>query len=320
MRNAITDVPGLRVGQAQHETMQTGVTVVLPDRPAPAVVDHRGGGIGSRGSSVLALGSSVTAVHGIALSGGSAYGLDATGGVMHALRQQGVGFAIAGEVVPIVAQSIIFDLVAGGKTDWEHPPWWALGAEATAHAGLDVAEGNVGAGRGATAGRLKGGVGTASMRVDDVTVGALAVANPVGEVVIPGTRTFWGWMHERDGELGGQTPPNRAHTPTAPATGSALENTTLVIVATDAILPRDALFRLAVMAQDGLATAIRPAHGPLDGDTVYALSTEHVAVEASPALVGRLGAAAADTVARAIMRAVYAAEAIPGYPAYRDLT
>ena len=317
--NTICDVPGIRVGNAEDPALVTGVTVVLPERPAVAAVDHRGGGIGARDTVLLGPGSTVGAVHAIALSGGSAYGLDAAGGVMHGLRGRGVGFAVGAEVVPIVPSAIIFDLLAGGPKAWEHPPWWALGLSALEAAGTGFALGNAGAGMGATAGALKGGLGAASVRDGEVTVGALAVANPVGSVLIPGTRTFWAWAHERAGELGGQVPP------VAPlpeedegAAAPPLANTTLAVVATDAALTRDQAQRVAIMAQDGLARAIRPVHAPLDGDTVFALSTGARQVDVGPAGLGRLGSLAADCVARAVARGVYEAEALAGYPAYRD--
>lgn len=317
--NTICDVPGIAVGQAEDRALTTGVTVVVPDEPALAAVDHRGGGIGARDTVLLGPGSTVTEVHAITLSGGSAYGLDAAGGVMHGLRSDGRGFAIAGEIVPIVPGAIIFDLVTGGPKVWDHPPWWQLGARAYAACNRDVALGNAGAGLGATAGALKGGTGSASLVDAGWTVGALAIANPVGEVVIPGTDTFWAWSSERDRELGGQTPPQAAASARPPSSGTPLANTTLAVVATDAPLTRDQATRLAIMAQDGLAHAIRPAHGPYDGDTVFALSTAGGRRETSPADLTRLGTQAAECVARAIARGVYEADGLAGYPGYREV-
>jgi L-aminopeptidase/D-esterase-like protein len=185
-RNSITDVPGIQVGNAELPGLVTGATAVIPDRPAVAAVDVRGGGPGTRETEALAAGSTVQQVHGIVLAGGSAYGLDAAGGVMHWLRRQGRGFAIGGAVVPIVPGAIIFDLLTGGPKDWDHPPWWELGYRAATAASRDFALGNAGAGLGARAGKLKGGLGTASVQSGGITIGALAVANPVGSVVIPG--------------------------------------------------------------------------------------------------------------------------------------
>lgn len=319
--NSICDVPGIGVGQSEDPALLTGVSVIVPERPVICAVDHRGGGIGSRDTVVTMPGSTVETVHAICLSGGSAYGLDAAGGVMHALRSRGRGFAIGREVVPIVPTAIVFDLLTGAPKEWDHPPWWRLGLEAFEAAGTDIRLGNTGAGIGATAGAIKGGTGTASYRADGVTIGALAIVNPAGSVLVPGTRTFWGWMFEEDGELGAQQPPARPdHLHETPATPHAAgANTTLAVVATDAALSREQALRLAIMAQDGLARAIRPVHGPLDGDTVFALSTGAVPFSGTPADLAALGSLAADAVTRAVMRGVFEAETVAGVTAYRDL-
>jgi L-aminopeptidase/D-esterase-like protein len=298
----------------------TGATAVVPERPALAAVDVRGGGPGTRETEALAAESTVQEVHGLALSGGSAYGLDTAGGVMHWLRQQGCGFAIGGTVVPIVPGAIIFDLTLGGPKDWDHPPWWDLGYRAAQIAGADFALGNAGAGMGARAGKLKGGLGTASVRWNGLTLGALAVVNPVGSVVIPGTRTFWAWPFELEGEFGGQTPPDAPpadldHDFATPAGA----NTTLTVIATDADLTRAQAKRVALMAHDGYARAIRPVHTPLDGDTVFVLATGAIPLADPVGDLARLGMLAADCAARAITRGVYEAAALAGWPAYRDL-
>jgi L-aminopeptidase/D-esterase-like protein len=323
-RNSITDVPGIQVGNAELPGLVTGATAVIPERPAIAAVDVRGGGPGTRETEALAAGSTVQQVHGIALAGGSAYGLDAAGGVMHWLRRQGRGFAVGGAVVPIVPGAIIFDLntgeTSGGPKDWDHPPWWELGYRAAAAASRDFALGNAGAGLGARAGKLKGGLGTASVQSGGITIGALAVANPVGSVVIPGTRTFWAWPFEMNGEFGGQTPP------TAPPadldyafTRPAGTNTTIAVIAIDAQLTRGQAKRIAVMAHDGFARAIRPVHSPLDGDTVFVLAAGGAALADPINDLARLGMLAADCTARAITRGVFEAQALAGWPAYRDL-
>ena len=262
----------------------------------------------------------MTEVHGICLSGGSAFGLDATGGVMHALRASGRGFRIGEALVPLVPSAIIFDLMVGEQRDWDHPPWWDLGRQAAEALGTDVCLGNAGAGMGATAGPLKGGVGTASVTASDYTVGALAIANPVGGTVIRGTSTFHAWMLEQNGEFGGQTALTgqpEIFTTDGDA-GYPLGNTTLAVVATDAALTKDQAQRVAVMAQDGLAKAIRPVHGPLDGDTVFVLSTGARSAPDAWSGITEIGTLAADTVARAITRAVYEAESLAGYPSYRE--
>jgi len=319
-RNSITDVEGIRVGNAEHAELVTGVTAVIPDAPAIAAVDVRGGGPGTRDIEALAPESTVQEIHGIALGGGSAYGLDAAGGVMHWLRGQGRGFAIGGTVVPIVPAAIIFDLTTGGPKRWDHPPWWALGHQAAGKAGLDFALGNAGAGMGARAGMLKGGLGTASAVWGGFTVGALAVANPVGSPVVPGTATLWAWPFELAGELGCQTPPRQAPEP-APydyMRGRG-ESTTLAVIATDARLSRAQAKRIALMAHDGFARAIRPVHSPLDGDAVFVLATGAKALGDPVGDVAQLGMIAADCAARAIARGVYEARPLAGFPAYRDL-
>jgi L-aminopeptidase/D-esterase-like protein len=320
-RNSITDVPGILVGNAEAPELVTGATAIIPEHPAIGAVDVRGGGPGTRETEALATESTVQEVHGLAFSGGSAYGLDAAGGVMHWLRSQGRGFVIGGTVVPIVPAAIIFDLATGRPKDWDHPPWWELGHQAAEAAGTDFALGNAGAGLGATAGRLKGGLGTASVTWDGITLGALAVANPTGSVVIPGTSTFWAWPFEMAGEFGGQTPPSAPpadpdHDFTASPPGA---NTTLTVVATDAKLTRAQAKRVALMTHDGFARAIRPVHTPLDGDTVFVLATGVRPLTDPVGDLARLGMLAADCAARAIARGVYEAAALAGWPAYRDL-
>ena len=319
-RNSITDVPGIRVGNAEDRGLTTGVSVVLPDAPAVAAVDCRGGGPGTRETDALAPGRTVEAVHAVVLSGGSAYGLAAADGAMGWLRAQGRGHRVGQALVPIVPAAILFDLLTPELGDWESPPWHGLGHAACAAAGSEIALGNAGAGLGCTAGALKGGLGTASFVADGITLGALAAVNSMGEVVIPGTRSFWAWPLEQAGELGGLGPPA-----TAPAglgfdfAGATPRNTTLGVIATDAALTRDQALRVAIMAQDGIARAVRPAHGPLDGDTVFVLSTGARALGDPLADLGRLGMLAGDALARAIMRGVHAAEGLAGLPAWRDL-
>lgn len=325
-RNAITDVPGIRVGNAEDHALLTGTTAIVPDAPVVAAADVRGGGPGSRETEALAPEATVQEVHGIVLSGGSAFGLDAAGGVMDWLRAQGRGFHIAGAVVPIVPAAIIFDLATGGPKSWQHPPWWALGRQAAEGAGPDFALGNAGAGLGARAGAIKGGLGTASAIVGDITVGALAVVNSAGSVVIPGSRHFWAWALEIGTEFGGLGPPHAMPSDLdhrflteMPGRDTPGANTTLVVVATDAALSRAQTKRMALMAHDGLARAIRPVHTPLDGDTVFALATGARALADPVHDLARLGMVAADCAARAIARGVYEAEGLAGVPAWRDL-
>lgn len=321
-RNLITDVPGIRVGNAEQPDHLTGVTVVLPDRPTIAAVDVRGGGPGTRETDAMQPSALVERADAIVLSGGSAFGLDAAGGVASWLAARGRGFQVGEARVPIVPSAILFDLLNGAPKDWGHmPPYRGLGAKACDAAREDFALGNAGAGMGATAGALKGGLGSVSARDDDgLIVGALAAANPVGSAVMPGQSTLWAWMLEQNGELGGQTPPESPVTlePDLPEVLQAGANTTLVVVAVSAPLTRPQALRVAIMAQDGIARAVRPAHTPYDGDTVFVLSTGD-GHPPGPAEIARIGAIAADCTARAIARGVYEADPAAGKPSWREV-
>jgi L-aminopeptidase/D-esterase-like protein len=321
--NSLLDVSGIAVGNAGDEKVLTGVTVILPDRPMVAACDTAGGGPGSRETALLDPESTVKVVHAIVLSGGSALGLDAAGAVANRLRAQGRGLDVGGAIVPLVPSAIIFDLLNGGDKAWgEEAPYrrLALAAlEAVSHDELTL--GNAGAGMGAKAGKLKGGLGSASL-VDSAgfTVAALAVANPLGSVAMPENECFWAWPYERDGEFGSRAPTGRPIADLDFSFNGLLpaQNTTLAVVATDAALDRMQARRIAIMAQDGFARAIRPVHTPLDGDTVFVLAGGERPL-ADPVIdVARLGMMAADCVARAITRGVYEARSVPGWPAWRD--
>ena len=327
-RNAITDVAGIRVGNAEDDKAWSGVTVVLADAPATIGVDVRGGAPGTRETDLADPACLVESCDAVVLSGGSAFGLDAAGGVMQWLAEQGRGFAVGPARVPIVPAAILFDLLNGGDKEWPEPPYRALGRAAVAAAAADFAQGNAGAGLGAKAGRLKGGLGTASFVTDGgLAVGAVMAVNPSGSVLIPGTRTFWAWQLAQGDELGVQVPPGGPIDPLAdlfpdpPAPESVLgagANTTIGVVATNARLSKAEAGRLAIMAQDGMARAIRPCHTPFDGDTIFVLATGAVELpEPRPALLSLLGSLAADCVARAIARGVYLAQPLGPWPAYR---
>ncbi len=325
-RNLITDVPGLAVGNADDVGAATGTTVVLADRPAVAAVDVRGGAPGTRETDLLDPSCVVDAVDALVLSGGSAFGLDAAAGVMGWLAERGRGFAIGSARVPLVPSAILFDLANGGDKAWTEPPYRRLGRAAVEAAGPDFRLGSAGAGLGALAGALKGGLGSASaVTPDGTTVGALVAANPVGSVIMPGSAgVFWAWPWEQAGEFGGRRPDRPVDLDDwgGCRDGLRLElggHTTIAVIATDATLTKAEAKRLAIMAQDGLARAVRPAHTPYDGDLVFALATGRAPAPGRPEHLVRLGGLAADCLARAIARAVYEATALAGLPAWRDL-
>ncbi len=327
MKNQLTDIAGIKVGQAHDANVSTGVTVVLPSAPILCAVDVRGGGPGTRETDALGADGSVTHAHAIVLSGGSVYGLDAAGAVTTELGRKRIGYEIAPDPVPvspIVPAAILFDNANGGDKAWgDKPPFAALGKQALSAAEMasestDFKQGKAGAGYGATAGIYPGGLGSASERVGDTTVSALIAANPIGSPYMPknnedDTNCFWAWDCEMDDEYGGKKPP-ADYTHTA-AQDTKLEflrargaSTVIGVVATDAKLTHAELRRLAIMAQDGIALAVRPSHTPMDGDTLFALSTENIPID-TPRVVAlsELGAAAARCVARALSRGIYLA-------------
>jgi L-aminopeptidase/D-esterase-like protein len=315
MRNLITDVPGVRVGHAQDARLGSGTTAVVLDQPAVAAVDVRGGAPGTRETDLLDPGMLVEHIDAIALSGGSAFGLEAASGVQAWLREQGRGFVVGPARVPIVPGAILFDLTHPGDKSWgRFPPYRDFGYAAAAGAGSDFALGSVGAGLGATTRGLKGGIGSASALVDGITVGALAAANAAGSMVVGDGPWFWAAPFEVGKEFGGRGFPSmlpagalEPHTK-----GAVRANTSLVVVATDAALTKSQAKRLAIMAQDGLAHAIFPVHTPVDGDVVFAVATGRRPLADPPRDLIRIGAVAMQVVARAIARGVYEATALSG--------
>ncbi len=324
-RNLITDVPGVRVGNAQDAQLASGVTVVLFDQPAVASIDVRGGGPGTRETDLLDPQMAVPGIDAITLSGGSAYGLDAPSGAQAYLREQGRGYQVGAARVAIVPGAILFDLLNGGDKDWgRFPPYRELAYAAAANASLDFALGSVGAGTGATTVNLKGGLGSASaVTADGFIIGALAAVNAAGSVVVGDGPWFWAAPFEDNGEFGGRgfpspLPPGALD----PRTKGALrQSTALVVVATEAALTKAQAKRLAVAAQDGLARASYPVHTSLDGDVVFAASTGAKPLADPTFAFMRLGAVAANVVARAVARGVYEATALPfagALPSWRD--
>ncbi|WP_306118367.1 MULTISPECIES: P1 family peptidase [unclassified Roseitalea] len=321
-RNLITDVPDLRVGQATHARIKSGVTAVICDVPTTAGVQVLGGAPGTRETDLLEPHNTVQTVDAVVLAGGSAFGLDAAAGVQDWLAEQGRGFPVGAHRVPIVPAAILFDLINGGDKDWgDKSPYRALGALAAQAADDHFSIGSHGAGAGATTAGLKGGLGSASAMLDDpqITVGALVAVNCLGSVTVGDTRHFWAAPFEIDGEFGGLGP---AHPLPVNATeiavkfrqmasDRALANTTIGVIATDARLTKAQCKRLAIAAHDGLARAIWPAHTPFDGDCIFALSTNRIDVEDDQDVFIDLCAAAASAMARAVARGVYAAHEEP---------
>ncbi|KAA9010489.1 P1 family peptidase [Histidinibacterium aquaticum] len=305
--NCLTDVPGILVGHASDPALKSGVTVVTSERPFSAGVQVMGGAPGTRETDLLAPDKTVGEVHALVLSGGSAFGLAAADGVAEGLRALGRGFEVAGQRVPIVPAAILFDLANGGDKNWDRSPYPALGRAALEAASEEVAVGSVGAGTGALTADLKGGLGTASLKVGDATVSALVAVNALGSAVVDGGPHFWAAPFEIGGEFGGR---GLARTVPSdwPRTKLDATATTIAVVATDAPLDKAGCTRLATAAHDGIARALVPAHTPMDGDLVFALSTG-TGPEADPV---RLGHGAALCLSRAIARGVFAASAAEG--------
>jgi L-aminopeptidase/D-esterase-like protein len=324
-RNLITDVDGIKVGNAVDRQAWSGTTVVIPDERAVAAAEVRGGAPGTRDINALDPSCRIDAIDAIVLSGGSMFGIDAAAGVTNVLAAAGRGYRINTAVVPIVPAAILFDLNNGGDKSWgEDPPYRRLGAEAARALGLDFALGNVGAGLGAKAGRLKGGLGSASLvSPEGIQVGALVAVNAWGETVMPGSRHFWAWPFEQGEEYGGLGAPALKGSvdlemPRPPVPPSPAANTTIAIVATNVALDKGEARRVALMADDGLARSIRPVHTPFDGDTVFALSTGRLPI-ADLTMLTLVGHMAADCLARAVARGVYHAETLGRFPGWKTL-
>jgi L-aminopeptidase/D-esterase-like protein len=328
VKNLLTDIAGVRVGHADDARLASGATAVIFDSPAVAAIDVRGGGPGTREDALLDLANTVERVDALALSGGSAFGLDAGGGVQAWLAEHGRGFRIRDAVIPIVPGAIMFDLLNGGDKSWgRFSPYRDLGYAAAASAGTEFALGSVGAGLGATTANFKGGLGSASaVTASGITVAALAVVNAVGSVTVGDGPWFWAAPFEVNGEFGGRGLPG-AFTPDMLAmrikggpAATSRENTTLAVVVTDATLTKTQAKRLAMIAQTGFARAIYPVHAPLDGDVLFAAATCEKPVDPLVGLT-ELGMVAANVVARAIARGVFTAIALPfadALPAWKD--
>jgi L-aminopeptidase/D-esterase-like protein len=313
--NLITDVDGLLVGNAEDTPAKTGVTVLRAQDRAVAAVDMRGGAPGTRETDALNPAGLNVGIDAIVLSGGSVYGLEAASAMTNWLGARGQGYKLLNSslAAPVIPSAILFDLTNGGDKAWgETPPYAELGRRAAASASKTFALGKAGAGKGARAGAYEGGLGSASFVTEEGwQVGALVAANPFGSPYIPGTSTLWAWPWEQNIEMGGQTPPLEKLKPgilpsDTKLSARANENTTLAIVATNIALSTAQTQRLAIMAQDGMSRAISPIHTPFDGDVVFALSTGKLELpDPWPLSLTKLGALAADCLARAIGRAIW---------------
>lgn len=285
--DSFTDVGGIKVGQAHDAEVNTGVTVILPDEPIAMGVDVRGGGPGTRDTDALDPTCLVDKVHALVLSGGSVFGLAAADGVTAALSEAGVGLPFGPRALPVVPSAILFDLRNGGNKDWgAEPPYRNLGMAALKGAGLSVEHGRAGAGYGAQAGGLQGGIASASLQTQEgIIVSAIVAVNSFGSVG-----------------------PKKHGVVDMPKIGLAGTNTTIGAVATNLDLDKAGCTRLAMMAQDGYARAIKPIHTPFDGDTVFAMATGEKTLERDLAsTLAVVGTLAADCVERAIEKAVSAA-------------
>ena len=290
--DSLLDVGGLKVGSAQDASVLTGVTAIIPDEPVAMGVDVRGGGPGTRDTEALDPTCLVDKVHGLVLSGGSVFGLAAADGVISPLSENGIGLAISPVAVPVVPSAILFDLMNGGDKNWGgEPPYRALGKQAAEAAGESIQNGASGAGFGARAGAERGGLGTASLVLPDgLSVGAIVAVNSFGAAASA--------AEAEHGQV------------TLPKLGFPGTNTTIAAVATNYDLDKAGCKRVAMMAQDGFARAIRPIHTPFDGDTVFALSTGQQTTDQETAVtMAVLGTLAADCLVRAIEKAVEAANA-----------
>jgi L-aminopeptidase/D-esterase-like protein len=322
-KNLITDILGLTVGHATDDAVKSGVSVILCGDGFTAAVDVRGGGPGTRETDALALENLVSRVHAVVLAGGSVFGLAAADGVAAILSARGTGLTLrpGSPAIPIVPSAVLHDLANGGDKDWElEPPYRNLGMLATDSADSQFSLGAVGAGRGAMAGFHPGGIGSTSLDLGDgIMVGAYVTLNSIGSPFMPDNETFWAWPFELESEFGGRGGPRNPMDLSDPMPDQSRlwaigrmnpgTNTTLAVVACNADLSAAECKRVAMMAHDGLARAIRPAHTPFDGDTIFALASAETPLDNSllrAAHVGRIGSAAADCLARAIARAAYA--------------
>jgi L-aminopeptidase/D-esterase-like protein len=328
LKNLLTDIAGVRVGHADDAKLASGATAIVFDQPAVAAIDIRGGGPGTRDGALLDLANTVERIDAIALSGGSAFGIETGGGIQAWLAEQGRGFRVREALIPIVPGAILFDLLNGGDKAWgRFAPYRDLGYAAAAAAGSEFALGSVGAGLGATTATFKGGLGSASaVTSSGVKVAAIIAVNAVGSATVGDGPWFWAAPFEVGGEFGGCGLPDgftddmlKMRIKGGPA-ATERENTTIGVVVTDAVLSKPQAKRLAMIAHTGFARAVYPVHAPTDGDVLFAAATCAKPIDPIVGLT-ELGMVAANVVARAIARGVYSATALPfpgAQPAWKD--
>ena len=318
-KNLITDVDGILVGHAQDDDIKSGVSVLTANTPFNASYMVMGGAPGTRDTDLLEPDKTVSEIDAIVLSGGSAFGLDAATGVSERLRNIGRGFRVGQMTVPIVPTAILFDLSNGGNKDWAANTYQTMGSAAYDARGLDFDLGTIGAGAGALSGQIKGGLGSASIKLPSGgNVGAMMAANPIGNVIDTSGK-FWAAPFEIGTEFGGLGPVTSSHlineiSRSKLAHLAPLQNTTIGIVATDLALNKAQLKRLATAAHDGIAHAIVPSHLPFDGDLIFAISTRRRPEPADNIEFAMLCHSASVCVARSIARGVYHAK-----PAAKDV-
>lgn len=330
-KNSITDIGGLKVGNAENKAVKTGVTALLPDKPAVASVQVLGGAPGARETDLLEPHNMVEAVHALVLAGGSAFGLDAGGGVQSALKQKGIGLELGPHRIPLVPTAILFDLANGGDKDWgRDTPYFNLGYAAAENASTDFDLGTAGAGYGALTATAKGGLGSASTVLNSgITIGALVAVNAVGSATVGSAHHFWAAPFEIGDEFGGLGLPSPMPEDAADLRikfremhRTAMANTTIGIIATDAELTKAEAKRLAISAHDGFARALWPSHTPMDGDLIFALATGGAGRRPDADDSVDMAGAAASTMARAVARGVYEAHSEAGdvFPAWSRLS
>ncbi len=324
-KNLITDVCGILVGNAQNDQLKSGVSVLYGDKPFLTGFHVMGGAPGTRETDLLAPDKIVQLVDAIVLSGGSAFGLEAASSIANELKKKGRGFPTSSLSVPIVPSAILYDLNNGGNKNWKENPYGNLGIKALNSVSREFVLGSIGAGSGATTANLKGGLGSASVVLQEgFTVGALIAVSAAGSAVMGDSNHFWAAPFEMGseyGNLGVFSDYNKKETgfpAKRPITGEA---TTIGIVATNATLDKSQATRVAIAAHDGIARALVPSHTPFDGDLLFSISTRKVALQDKILDTMKIGHAAAQCVSRSIARAIYnaKADALDRLPAWSTL-